>query len=287
MDLLSEFIRIFLQILLLTIIYYGVLHTLRGTPGLYQMTAIFFLLGGLYLVINLAGLREMAWFTEKIFYFLPVITVVLFRDEIRRMLSIFYRNFQRRSGRSKQGSNMLESSLLYLTPLKKALIRLSASHTGALIAIEQNIPLEPYAARGMQIHAELTTDNSLLDAIFYTGNPLHDGGVILSHGIIVAAKCVFPSTDKEIPREFGMRHRAAVGLSELTDAILLVVSEETGKMHIARHGELKLMATEKDLDIQLRRALSLQSNSAEQKPDGPFRRFFYKLTHLFSHTPQK
>jgi len=128
-----------------------------------------------------------------------------------------------------------------LDEISRVMSVLSKKHHGALIAVEQKDSLEPYimscSATGSAIDAKVSS--SLLQAIFYPGNPLHDGAVIIRDGRIISAGCVFPLSNQKYTREgskIGTRHRAALGLSELTDAIVIVVSEETGEVSLALDG---------------------------------------------------
>lgn len=127
--------------------------------------------------------------------------------------------------------------------ISRGLATLSKKHHGALIAIEQKDSLEPFLsncnATGTLIDAKVSS--SLLQAIFFPGNPLHDGAVIIKNGRIIYAGCLFPLADQKFTREgqkIGTRHRAALGLSELTDALVIVVSEETGQVSFALNGIL-------------------------------------------------
>jgi diadenylate cyclase len=120
--------------------------------------------------------------------------------------------------------------------LSKAIQHLSERNHGALIAIQRNDSLDAHIHSGVPIHAELTAP--LLEAIFYTGNPLHDGAVLISKNKIISAANVLPLSRKDNEKKLGTRHRAALGLSEKTDALVLVVSEETGRATFALEGNL-------------------------------------------------
>ncbi|WP_071396938.1 sporulation-specific diadenylate cyclase CdaS [Bacillus tuaregi] len=132
----------------------------------------------------------------------------------------------------------------YLAPYTKQYINLSLAvqhlsekRHGALIAVERNAPLEPFIHNGTLIEADIS--HLLLETVFYPGNPLHDGGVVIRDGTIYSAGNIFPLTDTTYQhRKLGTRHRAAIGLSEQTDAVIIVVSEETGRISFAIDGQL-------------------------------------------------
>lgn len=129
--------------------------------------------------------------------------------------------------------------------LKKALIQLSATRTGALITIEKTSSMDEYVPSGTVLDAVITAE--LLRTIFFINNPLHDGAVIIRNNRIMAAGAFYPSTNKVVSKSHGARHRAAVAISELTDSITFVVSEETGRISVAQEGKL---ITLKEEDIQ-------------------------------------
>ena len=144
-----------------------------------------------------------------------------------------------------------ESKLTHI--LSEIVGRFSDSKTGALIALERKISLAEYYVLGRVIQAPLE-DNMLLETIFYPGSPLHDGGVIISNGLIEAAGCAFPlCKNLEITLAYGMRHQAAVGLSENSDAVVIVVSEETGTVSLAINGQLQKMVSVEQFRQQLNR----------------------------------
>ncbi|MBD1379021.1 sporulation-specific diadenylate cyclase CdaS [Metabacillus arenae] len=141
----------------------------------------------------------------------------------------------------------------YLSPyttkyveLSKAIHHLSERRHGALIVVERNMPAEPLLNQGVLVHAHLSA--SLIESIFYPGNPLHDGALLVRGNIIESASNVLPLSPRDIgTKKVGTRHLAALGLTELTDALVLVVSEETGKMSFAKDGTLYPISTEKHI----------------------------------------
>ena len=132
---------------------------------------------------------------------------------------------------------------------------MAATKTGALIVIARSVNLLPIIEKGERIDALISAP--LLENIFFKNSPLHDGAVVIANGRIAAAKCVLPSTEREVPMEFGMRHRAALGASEVTDALVVVVSEERGTISVARKGHISRNITPAHLRVLLRKGLSV------------------------------
>lgn len=161
-----------------------------------------------------------------------VIAVIVFQPEIRSLLE-------------KIGQTRLEYNLADLSDTQKQFVldelcttitNLSISQTGALITFERTNSLIDYISTGTQINADIKSE--LLESIFYEGTPLHDGAVIITGNRIAAASAFFPSTQKELSPIYGARHRAALGVSEITDSLTVVISEETGTISFAIDGEL-------------------------------------------------
>ena len=127
---------------------------------------------------------------------------------------------------------------------------MSKSKTGALIVIQQDVPLENYEKSGDIINAEI--NSRLIENIFFKNSPLHDGAMIIDNGRIKAAGCILPvSHDTDVPRALGLRHRSALGISQATDAFAIVVSEETGNISVAHHGRLSTRLSSTELEKRL------------------------------------
>jgi uncharacterized protein (TIGR00159 family) len=182
--------------------------------------------------------------------------IVVFQPEIRQFLQnigLRQRNARKHSLWRKLFSRPGEKTM-DVTPLVKAATDMSTSKTGALIVIQQETDLGFIIETGIQVDAVITA--SLLENIFFKNAPLHDGAVVISENRIVAGKCVLPSTRAKVPKNYGMRHRAALGISEISDAVVLVVSEETGGISIAREGEIARNISHAELTTKLLDALS-------------------------------
>ncbi len=176
---------------------------------------------------------------------------VIFQPEIRRFLQGF--------GEQSSNRNPLLRKLFRVTsqeqhseiidPIVRACEEMSLSKTGALIVLTQTATLSDIIETGVRIDAVIS--NSLLRNLFFKNSPLHDGAVIIKGSRIVAAKCVLPTTQSEVPLSFGMRHRAALGVSEVSDAIVVVVSEETGAISIAHEGRVNSGLSPTELKAEL------------------------------------
>ena len=249
LDLLLYFLRLFLQLALLTVIYYWLMRFLKGKSVL--MLAIAWLI--LYGIVIGMKLSLFEWSMNRITLYLPMIVLVLFPTEIRRIISSMTRFLMPFQPFNRHHRHDCDPDALHT--LANSLRNMANTRTGALIAIEQTIDLGGHIQGGKHIDAPLQ-DNSLLETIFYKGSPLHDGGVIIRKGNIAFASSTFPLGDNASIRDhFGTRHQAAAGLSEETDAIVLVVSEETGDIHIVKNGELELVTDRGKLEKQLSRIL--------------------------------
>ncbi|MFQ9502845.1 MAG: diadenylate cyclase [Alistipes indistinctus] len=144
----------------------------------------------------------------------------------------------------------------WIDPIVNACADMAASKTGALIVIGRSISLDPLIERGEPIDARVSS--ALIKTIFFKNSPLHDGAIVIANGRIAAARCVLPSTEREVvPSEFGMRHRAALGASEVTDALVIAVSEERGTISVARKGHIRQNLTPIQLHAHLSKVLSL------------------------------
>ena len=190
--------------------------------------------------------------------------IVVFQPEIRQFLqTIGIRQRNQRKNllwRKLFGGGREQSFDVAL--IVRATLDMSAGKVGALIVIQQDTDLGFIAETGIAVDAQISA--SLLENIFFKNAPLHDGAVVIRDGRIVAAKCVLPSTRTQVPKNYGMRHRAALGISEISDAVVVVVSEETGGISIARGGEIDRRIPADKFHNALLAALSKVGPGAEQ-----------------------
>jgi len=218
------------DILIVGFVIYRVALLIRGTRAM-QMVAGLMILGAAYISSQVLGLFTLNWLLNSFLGSLIVILVVIFQSDIRRALT--------RVG-SRQFFQLFEfraSTATVAEELVQAATWLSAHRIGALIALEQEVGLNEYIDTGRRIDGHLSVE--LLETIFMPGSPLHDGAVIVKGDQILAAACLLPlSSNSDVSRALGTRHRAAIGLTEESDAYVIVVSEENGTISLAHGGTL-------------------------------------------------
>lgn len=220
--------RDLLDIAFVTLIFYLLIQRLRSSRALTVFIGLI-LLTGLYILASKLGLYTLSWLLEHIFGSLVLLIVVIFQPDIRQALSAIG-VASRFSRRGNLDTDVAEEILAACTDMAR-------QHIGALIVIEQRTPLGDVITReGQKIDAPVT--RQLLRNIFHPGAPMHDGAVIICNGRIMAAGCILPLAVAK-GQEFGTRHRAAMGITQDSDAIVVVVSEERGEISIASRGQLR------------------------------------------------
>lgn len=215
-----------LDILLVWYLIYRLLMYARGTQMMNLLKGV-----GIFLIAksvsSLAGLQTVDWLLGQVLSWGVVAMIILFQPELRRALEILgrdlFKNRKSKNNPSEKLINDIEKSVQYMSKRK----------IGALISIEGQDGLGDYISTGIPLDAEIT--NQLLINIFIPNTPLHDGAVIIRDYQIAAASCYLPLSDSTlIPKELGTRHRAAIGLSEVSDAVTVIVSEETGDISVVK-----------------------------------------------------
>lgn len=239
-----------IEILVLWFVIYHIILFFEGTRAVQVVRGIVILLIAFFLFDKL-NFKVLDWLLTKLFGISVIAILIIFHPEIRQGLA--------RLGQRHIFSAVLREEELDL--ILKEIIRSAESLTknkfGALIAIEKNIPLSAYIESGQFIDAKVSAD--LIEAIFTPNNPLHDGGLIVQNGRIMAAACLFPLTqNKDLSRIFGTRHRAAIGLSEETDAVLLVISEERQDVSLVYRGRLYRDMSDEELLLKIKELLKLK-----------------------------
>lgn len=178
--------------------------------------------------------------------------IILFQEEIRRFLYQLgaHQRVQTLAKYFKSSANRAEEDKETIVPIVLACMSMAKSKVGALIVIERGISLSDIVDTGDVIDARI--NQRLIENIFFKNSPLHDGAMVISNKRIKAAGCILPvSHDDNIPKELGLRHRAAMGMSQNSDAIAIVVSEETGRISVAMNGEFRLRLSAEDLESLL------------------------------------
>ena len=232
-----------IDILIVAIIIYELLLLTRHTRGSALLKGLFLLLI-IAILSNLLGLVSLNWLLTAILQNGAIVLVILFQPEFRKALE--------RMGRSRvfvksTKKNLNEDKNSIISEIIQTIMDLSKRRVGALIVFEQQTGLQDVIETGTRLNAEISAP--LLENIFEPNTPLHDGAVVIRDTEIMAAACILPLAEASgVSRELGTRHRAAVGLSENTDAIVLVVSEETGIVSMARDGVLTRPLTVKALE---------------------------------------
>ncbi|MDE6206448.1 MAG: DNA integrity scanning protein DisA nucleotide-binding domain protein, partial [Muribaculaceae bacterium] len=197
-------------------------------------------------------LRLMGTILDKFMAIGLLILVILFQEPIKRFLVVLgsQRRWRFLHNIFHHNEEVDARALEWVMPIVYACMSMSKSKTGALIVIEQSVPLDNYAASGDMIDANINT--RLIENIFFKNSPLHDGAMIVAHNRIVAAGCILPvSHDSDVPRTLGLRHRSALGIAQATDALAIVVSEETGNISVAHRGKLSTRLSSTELEHRL------------------------------------
>lgn len=184
-----------------------------------------------------------------------LVLVILFQDQIKRFLVELgshrrWRFIKKLFSLKKTDADVANTDHQRLMPIVYACMSMAKTKTGALIVLERNVTLENYENTGDIIDAAV--NSRLIENIFFKNSPLHDGAMIISNDRIKAAGCILPvSHDTDIPRALGLRHRSALGISQATDAVAIVVSEETGNISLAYRGNLDVKLSNTDLEQKL------------------------------------
>ena len=221
-----------IDILIVAVIIYELLLLTRHTRGSALLKGLFLILL-IALLSNLLGLVSLNWLLMAVLQNGAIVLVILFQPEFRKALEKMGRTrvFSKGVRNSDEGNHLIVSELI------QTIMDLSKRRVGALIVFEQQTGLQDVIETGTRLNAEISAP--LLENIFEPNTPLHDGAVVIRDTEIMAAACILPLAEASgVSRELGTRHRAAVGISENTDAIVLVVSEETGIVSMARDGDL-------------------------------------------------
>lgn len=231
-----------LDIAIVAFLIYHFLLLLKGTVTSRLVLGLAILLFA-YAVSHVTGFQTLSWLLDNLFGSVILLLVIIFQHDIRRAL-VTIRNDRTSPDQGK------EEGFEVIDELVAAADALAGKKIGALIVIEREMPLDSFLAVGTEIDAKVTSE--LITSIFLPYSPIHDGAVIIQKGKLTKAGCFLPLTQNpEINKALGTRHRAAIGLTEIVDAVVIVVSEETGKISVAVSGRIT-----RDLElITLRKVL--------------------------------
>ncbi|MEZ4742795.1 MAG: diadenylate cyclase CdaA [Bdellovibrionota bacterium] len=235
-----------LDIAVLSYIIYQVLLLIRGTRAAQMLTGVLVVIAA-FLLSSIVPLTALNWMMNKFYSSFIIILIILFQDDIRLALS-------RIGKRSFIANTENASSSRILDEITKSAIDLATNSIGALIVFERSILLNRYIDFGSILDAKISRD--ILMAIFHTSSPIHDGAVIIQNGRIAAAGCFLPLTrDEHLDPNMGTRHRAAIGVSQETDALVVLVSEENAAVSIAIDGKFLRHLDSKSLRKALQKYL--------------------------------
>ena len=244
-----------LDIILVAVLLYYTYKLLKGTVAINIFLGIAFI----FLIWKVTQALKMEMLSGILGYLLSggvIALIIVFQQEMRKfLLMLGTTNFSTRKSFLKQ-LKFLQSEIETdhdIDTLIQSCVKLSKSKTGALIVLERTNSLDFLINTGDPMNAQM--NEALLESIFYKNSPLHDGATIIRDNYIVATRVVLPVTETKIPARFGLRHKAAIGVSEKTDAICILVSEETGEISFAKDGTFELYADYQDLIEKIKSAM--------------------------------
>ena len=255
-----------IDIVLVASLLYGVYRAMRGTSAPYIIMGIFII----YLVWILVKTFNLVLFSTILGQIISVGVIailIIFQPEIRHFLQVIGRQRERFEWLSRIFNlrHRRNESDIDLDPIVLACQEMGAEKVGALIIIKQSSDLSVIEESGISIDAKVSTP--LIENVFFKNAPLHDGAMVIHGSRVVAAKCVLPSTQQEVPKSYGMRHRAALGMSEVSDAIIIAVSEETGQISLAHSSEIKRNIDPQNLANAIRKLMRKNDKRREEAQD--------------------
>ncbi len=225
----------FIDIFLVASLMFGIYRATRGTNAPYIFFGIIIVIIA-WVMVRALNMELLSSILGQVISVGVIALIIIFQPEIRRFLQLIGMRQKEFDFISRMFSSRKKEDI-NTSPIVSACLDMSNTKTGALIVIRQKDDLMFVIENGITLDAN--TSVSLLKNIFFKNAPLHDGAVIIEGNHIVAAKCILPVTQSDVPKDYGTRHRSAIGMSELTDAVVIVVSEETGSISIAKNGQLK------------------------------------------------
>ncbi|MET3563580.1 diadenylate cyclase [Enterococcus rotai] len=253
-----DYIINIIDILVVWYLVYKLIMLVRGTKAvqLLKGVAVFIVIR---ILSEIIGLHTLSWLMNQVIMYGVIAAVVIFQPEVRRGLEHLGRSSFFRTSRSEQQED--EKMIL---AFDKAIQYMSKRKIGALITVERNTGLDEYIETGISLDADITGE--LLINIFIPNTPLHDGAVIVKQGKIAVASAYLPLSESNlIPKEFGTRHRAAVGISEVSDAVTIIVSEETGDVSLTLNNDLIPRLTQEEYLKILRAELVPKEERKDKK----------------------
>ena len=262
-----DFIRYAIDIVLVTFLFYTLLMFIRQTRA-WQLIKGIVLILVFVAFCGVVGLDMVGFLFNRLLYIVAILFVVLFQPELRRALeTVGLRTSSATSPFRHSESVMTKEELnAFIKEISSACKEMSRTYTGALILIERHTRLDELLSQENVVTFDSEVTSSVLQSIFYKGSPMHDGGLLIRDGRIIAARCHVPlSVTMHSLERAGTRHRAAVGASEMGDTVAVVVSEERGKTSIAVNGRLFEMKSTKELEANLSYLLVLRNMAVNRR----------------------
>ncbi|MDE7123118.1 MAG: diadenylate cyclase CdaA, partial [Alistipes sp.] len=242
------------DIFLVAVIMYLIYRTTKGTNAPYILSGIIAVYL-LWVVVRTLNMELLSTILGQLISVGTIALIIVFQPELRRFLQMIgmrQKQFNFITRIFSAGEDPIQTNV---APIVTACREMAETKTGALIIIGQQSDLRLITEGGIALDARVST--SLIKNIFFKNAPLHDGAVVIEGDRIVAAKCILPVTQSDVPKDYGTRHRAAIGMSEISDAIIVVVSEETGGISVAKGGELRRNLDPARLQQTLQRYLAI------------------------------
>lgn len=256
----------FPDILIVAYIFYRVLMLLLGTRAMQLLRGII-IIGFVGMIANILELRSLTWLIHKLLGAFIIVIPILFQPELRHLLE------ELGKGRLLQIIDNEDEALRKADEMTKAIMYCKSMKIGALVVLQHNTSLKDVWRTAVLLKSDITQE--LLITIFWPNTPLHDGAVVIDQNQIIAAGCYLPLSDsQELPRWFGTRHRAALGVTENSDAYAMAVSEERGQVTIAVGGRLSKPLTEEEIRLIFVHYFASKSNVSESDFDSWFEKEF-------------
>lgn len=230
-----EFIKAIIEVALIAVVIFKLIELVRDTRAWQLLKGVLILLLVAWSA-SLLGFNTISYILNNMFQLLAFALIVVFQDELRKILErLGNSNIKNIVFNDTQESVAVEKTI---NDIAGASCNMSKTNTGALIVIERDMRLGEIISTGININSEVSVE--LLEQIFVPNTPLHDGAVVIRDGKIMAASCLLPlTTNVNLSKELGTRHRAAIGITEISDSICVVVSEETGKISVTMDGKIR------------------------------------------------
>jgi uncharacterized protein (TIGR00159 family) len=248
-----------IDILLVALMLYYIYRLMRDSRSLNVFIGIMVFIVVWVFVSQVLEMRLLGTILDKLVSVGVIALIVLFQEDIRKVLYNLGAHqrmrrlaefFTSKKTREKKKGNVMQD----IMPVVMACMNMSRAKVGALIVFERTMPLDDIVSTGDRIDANI--NQRLIENIFFKNSPLHDGAMIISEHRVKAAGCILPvSHDQHIPKELGLRHRSAMGVSQESDALAIVVSEETGGISVAIHGEFRLRLSAEELESILTKTI--------------------------------